>query len=133
MDYNKLLDQAYKKLPKKTEGEERLEIPKMELFKEGNQVIIKNFLQIAQAIRRDPKHLLKYLSKELAAPGSFDGKRAKFQTRAMRSMIEKKFDNYIKDQVVCKECKRPDTKIVKEGRIMFIKCEACGAKYAIKS
>ncbi len=133
MDYNKLLDQAYKKLPKKTEVEERLEIPKMELFKEGNMVIIKNFLQIAQAIRRDPKHLLKYLSKELAAPGGFDGKRATFQTRAMRSMIEKKFDNYVRDQVICKECKRPDTSLVKEGRIIFIKCEACGAKYAAKS
>jgi len=133
MDYDKLLDQAYKKLPEKEEGEARLEIPKMELFKEGNQVIIKNFQQIAQAIRRDPKHLLKYLSKELAAPGTLDGKRAKFQTKAMRSMIEKKFDNYVKEMVICKECDRPDTKLVKEGRITFIKCEACGAKYAVKS
>ncbi|MBR9682796.1 MAG: translation initiation factor IF-2 subunit beta [Candidatus Aenigmarchaeota archaeon] len=133
MDYNKLLDQAYKKLPEKTEGGERLEIPKMELMKEGNMVIIKNFLQVAQAIRRDPKHLLKYMSKELAAPGSFDGKRAIFQSRAMRSIIEKKFDSYVKNMVVCKECKRPDTAIVKEGRLTFIKCEACGAKYAAKS
>lgn len=133
MDYKEMLKNAYEKLPKKEEGEERLEIPKLETMKEGNQVVIKNFVQIAQAIRRNPKHLLKFLTKELAAPGSIDGKRAKFQTRAMRSMIEKKLEIYIRDFVVCKECKRPDTKLVKEGRITFLKCEACGAKYAVKS
>jgi len=46
----------------------------------------------------------------------------------MNSLVEKKIDAYIKEFVYCKECKRPDTHIEKEGRIIFLKCEACGAK-----
>ena len=133
MTYEELLKKAYEKMPKKAEGSERLEIPELEVIKEGTQVIIKNFAQIAQAIRRDPKHIIKYLSKELAAPGSFDGKRASFQTGAMKTMIQKKLDNYIRDCVYCRECKRPDTALIKDDRITFLKCEACGAKYAIKA
>jgi len=31
-----------------------------------------------------------------------------------------------------KKCKRPDTKLVKEKRLSFLVCNACGAKSAIK-
>ena len=33
--------------------------------------------------------------------------------------------------VVCTECGRPDTKIVKEDRVMVLECEACGARRPI--
>jgi translation initiation factor 2 subunit 2 len=34
--------------------------------------------------------------------------------------------------VTCPVCKRPDTKIVKEKRLSFLVCNACGAKSSIK-
>ena len=34
---------------------------------------------------------------------------------------------------LCPECKKPDTKLEKEGRVIFIRCMACGAKHPVKS
>jgi hypothetical protein len=48
-------------------------------------------------------------------------------------IVNKKLDEYVNRYVICKECKRPDTKLVKEDRISFLKCEACGAKSSIKA
>src|SRR3972149_9111776 len=117
MQYEELLDKAYEKLPKSQEASQRLEIPTPEILIQGNQTIIKNFNQICQALRREPKHVFKYLTKELASPGTFDSQRATFQTKISQSIIKDKIDNYVKEYVYCKECKRPDTKLIKEGRI----------------
>ena len=132
MQYEELLDKAYEKLPKSQEASQRLEIPTPEILIQGNQTIIKNFNQICQALRREPKHVFKYLTKELASPGTFDSQRATFQTKISQSIIKDKIDNYVKEYVYCKECKRPDTKLIKEGRITIMKCEACGAKSAVR-
>ena len=133
MDYEKLLNKAYEKLPEKVKTPDRFEIPIVETIVQGNKTIIRNFTQIYQTLRRDPKHLLKFLTKELATPANFDGSRLILQSRIPRSLIQKKLEAYVKDYVICKECGRPDTKLIKEDRITFLKCEACGAKASVKS
>jgi len=133
MDYEALLNKAYEKLPKKVETSERFEVPIVETIVQGNQTIIKNFTQIYQTLRRGPKHLSKFLTKELATPANFDGTRLILQSRIPRGLIQKKLEAYTKDYVICKECGRPDTKLIKEDRIIFLKCEACGAKASVKS
>jgi translation initiation factor 2 subunit 2 len=40
---------------------------------------------------------------------------------------------YAETYVICKECGKPDTKIVKKGNFPFLKCLACGAQNPIKS
>lgn len=133
MSYEDLLNKAYESLPKTEESTERLEIPSPDIIFQGRQTIIKNFSQICEAIRRNPNHLLKYLTKELAAPAGFDGSRATLQSKLSKRMVENKIDSYIREYVICKECGRPDTKIQREDRIDFLKCEACGAKSSVKS
>jgi len=133
MSYDDLLNKAYANLPKIEETTERLDIPVPDIIFQGRQTIIKNFSQICEAIRRDPNHLLKYLTKELATPAGFDGARATFQSKLSRKMIENKLESYVKEYLMCKECNRPDTKLIREDRIDFIKCEACGAKSPVKS
>jgi translation initiation factor 2 subunit 2 len=132
MDYETLLNKAYEKLPKPVKTSDRFEIPIVETIVQGNQTIIKNFSQIYETLRRDPKHLLKFLTKELATPANFDGSRAILQSKIPQSLIQKKLEAYIKEYVFCKECGRPDTRLIKEDRIFFLKCEACGAKASVK-
>lgn len=133
MSYEDLLNKAYDNLPEIEESTERLDIPEPEIIIQGRQTIIKNFSQICEALRRDPNHLLKYLTKELATPAGFDGTRATFQSKLYRKLIQNKLDSYVKEYVICKECNRPDTKLIRESRIVFLKCEACGAKSSVKS
>jgi len=132
MNYEELLNKAYEKLPEHSNTEERFEIPQVQTMIEGNATIIVNFTQVAQDIRRDPKHLLKFLSKELAAPGSLEGVRAILQSKIPKLRIQQKLEAYIKEYVLCKECGKPDTKLEKQDRFTFLKCEACGAKAGVR-
>lgn len=133
MEYEKLLDKAYKQLPEVKTDTVRFEIPKAQGHIQGHKTIINNFLKIAQALRREPSHLQKYLLRELAAPGNLDGPRLILNRRISSILINKKVEQYTKDFVICKECGKPDTILKKEDRFTYVKCQACGAKHYIKS
>ncbi len=130
--YEELLKGAMENLPKAAAGTERLEVPEPDILFQGTQTIIKNFSLIAKALRREPKHLLKFLSKELASPGSLDGDRAVFQTKLSLRVLQQKIESYKTEFVICKECKRPDTDLVVQNRILQLKCQACGARSAVR-
>lgn len=133
MDYESLLNKAYEKLPKTEEQKDRFQVPLVETMIQGNQTIIKNFSQIAEALRREPSHILKFLAKELATPAGLDGTRAILQAKFSQKIIQQKIETYVIEYVFCKECKRPDTRLVREDRITILKCEACGAKSPVKA
>jgi len=131
--YEDMLKEAEEKLPKETKDKKRLEIPRPQVLIQGNQTFITNFEEIATIMRRDPKHFSKFLFRELAKPGHIDGKRLVLQGKVYPKLVEKKLESYIKEFLYCKECNRPDTKLVKEGRITLMVCEACGAKQSVRN
>lgn len=133
MEYEELLKRAMEKLPKTIEKRERFEVPKILYEISGNKTVLKNFGEILVVLRRDAGHLAKYLSKELATAGSVQDNTLIFQGKISREILQKKIDDYVKEFVYCKECGKPDTKFVKEGRIYFLVCEACGAKKPVRS
>ncbi len=127
----KLLDRAYANLPKAGGTGERFEIPKVVGIRMGRRTIIQNFGEISSRINRDPNHLLKFLSKEMATAASLDGSRAIFQGRFDVGTVTRLLNIYSQRFVICPICSRPDTKIEKEGRYLFLRCEACGARSSI--
>jgi translation initiation factor 2 subunit 2 len=132
MDYFKLLKEGMEKIQKQSLAESRFKLPSVEIQILGNKTIFKNFSQIASAMRREPKHLAKYLFKELASPGNIEGNQLIFNSRISAENLERKIQDYLKAYVYCKVCNSPDTKLIKENRILFIVCEACGARSPAK-
>lgn len=130
--YEQMLKEAEKKISRDISKESRLEIPPPNVIIQGNKTFITNFTDIANSIRRDPKHLAKFLFRELAKPGHVDNSRLILQGKVMKNLVQNKIDSYMKEFVLCKECNRPDTHIVKEDRLIFLKCEACGAKQPLR-
>lgn len=133
MDYESLLNQAFEKIPKKMETAERFKVPSVEIEIVGPRTVFKNFQQITTILRREPNHVAKFLSRELAAPGSIQANTLVFTGKVGREILQKKIEDYIKEFVYCKECREPDTKLVKEGRVTYMICEACGAKHPVRS
>jgi len=129
--YEKLLDEAYKKVKQIHASSDRFEIPEIRDTLEGKKTIIVNFMQIASYIRRTPEHFQKFLLKELASAGERKGERLILNVKVPQEKIKQKIEEYVKKFVLCKECKKPDTEIIKEDRVSFIHCLACGAKYPI--
>lgn len=130
-DYKNMLDRAYSELPDIVETHDRWQIPRPDVRRAGRRTVIMNFKDLAEEFRRDPEHLLKYLSGEMATLANFDGIRAIFQGRFKPESIRNLIDIYASKYVICPVCKRPDSKIVKEKRLYFLVCEACGAKSSI--
>jgi len=130
-EYSKLLERAYADLPKTVGTGERFEIPKVVGIRMGRRTIIQNFGDISTRFNRAPHHLLKFLSREMATATSLDGARAIFQGRFDVGTVTRLLHIYAQRFVICPICNRPDTKVEKEGRYLFLRCEACGAKSSI--
>ena len=132
MSYDELLTRARKDLPELTEEVKRFEVPKVRGHIQGNKTIISNFHQISEALGRQVEHVLKYVLRELATPGDLKSNALIIGTKIPASRINEKIEQYVKDFVICSECNRPDTKLVKEDKISFIKCSVCGAKHPLR-
>ncbi len=129
-----MLEDVRKNLPEIVLIKERFEIPKVLGHIQGNRTIISNFLQVASNLRRDTEHLLKYVLKELASPGEIKKSGALILgTKIPASRINEKIRQYANDFVLCFECGKPDTSLVKEDSLVYMKCTACGARNIVKA
>lgn len=133
MGYEELLSRARDKMPEIVMERERFEIPKVKGRVEGQRTVISNFQQIAETLRRDPEHLLKFVLRELAAPGELRRGLLFVRGKISASRINDKIRQYANEFVLCPSCGKPDTELVKEGEFMFLKCAACGNKQPVKS
>jgi translation initiation factor 2 subunit 2 len=131
-DYNELLKRAQGQVPEVTLKRERLELPKLLVSMVGMRTTIANFKEIAVTLDRDPQHILKFLTREMATAATYHDGRAIFQGKFPRDTFERLLQRYMEAFVICPVCKRPDTNIVKEKRLSFLICNACGAKSSIK-
>jgi translation initiation factor 2 subunit 2 len=132
MEYEKLLDRAIKNMPEVILTKERFEIPKVRGHIQGNKTIISNFHQIAHILRRKPEHLLKFILKELATPGDLKKAALIIGRKISAASINEKIKKYANEFVLCRECGKPDTQIVTENNISYLRCLACGNKNYIK-
>jgi translation initiation factor 2 subunit 2 len=132
-DYRKLLKKVLEDTSAKRVVEDRFKLPKIEIFYEGNTTVIKNFDKISDAVNRDPQLILKFLLGGVGTAGEMEGGRVVFQGKILTKQIQDKLKEYIDTYVMCSECNRPDTHLVKQGRNLLIRCDACGAFRSVKS
>ncbi len=132
-DYEFLLKRIQDKIgDSKKETKARFELPIVDVMWEGQNTYLRNFSEFPKILRRDPDKVLQYLSKEFAVPAERLGDKAMFVGRRAPDDFTRLLQIYVKDYLECPTCKSPDTKIVKENRISFLICEACGAKSTLK-
>lgn len=128
-----MLDKARDEMPESVFESERFEIPKVTGHIQGNKTILSNFNTIANTLNRPPEHILKYLFKELATPGTYRNNVLILGTKVPAARINEKIRKYATEFVLCPDCGKPDTKIMKEGEITYLRCQACGSKHTVKS
>lgn len=128
-----MLKRARERMPEAVTERERFEIPKVVGHLEGNKTVISNFIKIADTLRRDPEHLLKFVLRELATPGIIRNGMLIIGTKTSASRINEKIKEYAIEFVLCPECGKPDTTIVHEGDLASLRCQACGNKKQVKS
>jgi len=127
LSYHGLLKRVQSKTIKTHLDGERFKVPKADVLYEGNTTVVKNFDKIADIINREKEHLLKFLLGHIGTAGNIVSGRAVFQGKIPLKTIQDRIDEYIEEYVICSECNRPDTHLVKKDRLILIRCDACGA------
>ena len=130
--YDELLKRAYSQMPDVSVKRERLTLPRLLITTIGMRTIVSNFKEVAEILDRDPQHILKFLTREMATAATYQDSRVIFQGKFQQDSLERLLQRYMEIFVVCPVCKRPDTKIVREKRLSFLVCNACGAKSSVK-
>jgi translation initiation factor 2 subunit 2 len=133
MNYEKMLDNGISQIPEEVSSKSRFEIPTAKGHIQGNMTVINNFYQLAIDLGRPKEHLMKFLLKELATRGDLTDKALLLKRKVNSPVVNEKIKKYAIEYVICPECGKPDTKIVKEGNVTFMRCMACGSKHMLKN
>lgn len=133
MEYKALLKRANERMPDVVHERDRFEIPKIRGHIQGNRTVLSNFGQIANQLRRNPEHMIKFVLRELASPGELKGGRAIIGAKVSASRVNEKIRQYAIAFVLCSQCGKPDTNLLMEGDFMILKCSACGHSAQVKS
>ena len=128
-----MLDVGREQIPEEVTHKARFEVPKAKGHIQGNMTVINNFHQLAIDLGRPKEHLMKFLLKELATRGDLTDKALLLKRKVNGVAVNEKIKKYAEECVICPECGKPDTKIIKEGTITFMRCMACGSKHMVKS
>ena len=131
--YNEMLNKAFNELPEVVHTKQRFEIPNVLGHIQGNITVISNIMQIAKMLRRNIDHLVKFLLKELATAGKIKNNSLLLASKIPSSRINAKIKQYAEEFVLCPVCGKPDTDLVKEKDITYLRCNACGAKTPVKT
>ncbi len=131
--YEDLLKRAKTNLPKTVEAHERFQIPLADIQVEGKTTILRNFVEICETIRRPPDQVLAYLLREIGTAGVLEDRRVVFKGKVTANQVQERIQGYVENYVLCSECTRPDTKLIKEDRVAILECEACGARRSVKA
>ena len=133
LDYDKLLSRAREGLEDVMTDDTRFVPPEPQVLYEGKRTILRNFSDIADALRREPDHFSKYLVQELGTAGNTEGRRLVLQGRVPEKKVAARVSAYLKAFVLCEECHRPDTNFQRQGRTLVLQCEGCGAHRPIRA
>jgi len=131
-NYEDLLEKAYEKIPENVKKSSRFETPKVELRIESRNTFITNFNKIISTLNRDRRHFLGIFLKSAGTMGEVRGQQLFLKGQYKEQVLNRLIENYTKTYVLCNICNKPDTQIQREGKKIYLKCTACGAREEIK-
>jgi len=131
-NYEDLLNKAYEKIPENVKKSSRFETPKVELRIESRNTFITNFNKIIGTLNRDRRHFLGVFLKSAGTMGEVRGQQLFMKGQYKEQVLNRLIENYTKTYVLCNICNKPDTQIQREGKKLYLKCTACGAREEIR-
>lgn len=132
-EYLRMLDEVYKQVPRIGGTGEWFAIPPLKIEYEGDKSILANFKEICELFRREPNHVMKFLVRNLGTAGYInEDTKLVLQGRFGDEQIMSLLNRYVDLFVRCQTCGRPDTKLAKKGKVLYMVCEACGAEAPLK-
>lgn len=93
----------------------------------GTKTVLVNLQEVCSSLKRDPLHLLKFISYDLATQTKVDNKKFIVNGKHDGNRIQECIFDYIDLFVLCSKCENPETFYVDDGGLAK-ECLACGEK-----
>lgn len=131
--YEEMLDDFYTRFSER-ESVEKIKLPSLEVAPDGKKTRLINFKNVCDTIQRTSDDLKDYIDAEFGTTTSVDASdvliiRGKFTSSSLDATIKR----YVVKYVMCKACKSFSTKLVKENRLMFVKCSTCSSSSSVEN
>ncbi|HVL48832.1 MAG TPA: translation initiation factor IF-2 subunit beta [Candidatus Thermoplasmatota archaeon] len=134
-EYESLLMRARAKVPAIAGTGERFQMPPADILQEGKITVVRNFAELLEKMNRTADQVVPLLLREIGIAGNFEpgAGRLVLQGRVPDRSIEERLAKYVETYVICGECGRPDTHLVREERTLVVKCDACGGHRPVRA
>ena len=129
--YEELLERIMN-LKSKDEQHKKISIPPLQVTKQNRMTIISNFLVYSDKLNRQIDHIASYFKTETGLNNSINSQNQLIiQGIFNESKCESIMKNYIKDFVMCKQCRTIESKLIKENGVTFLECHRCASKTSL--
>ena len=106
----------------------KVNLPPLKVTRKNKLSIFSNFIIFSEKLNRPKQHIADYYKTETGLENSINGQNQLLIHGIFTEVkCESIMRNYIKEFVMCRQCKGLSTDIVKENGLTFIKCHQCSA------
>lgn len=131
MDYN-YIDRAYEQLELLNKNKKKPTFPQPNIISKDRKTFFINFSEMCVAIERTPDYVKKYLETETNISTSILGDGGlKFDVSIKPQQIKNIITTFIKELIICKDCKSCITTLEKDTRVLIMYCYNCNSKKSI--
>jgi translation initiation factor 2 beta subunit (eIF-2beta)/eIF-5 len=131
MDYN-YIDRAYEQLELLNKNKKKPTFPQPNIISKDRKTFFINFNEICIAIDRTPEYVKKYLETETNISTSILGDGGlKFDVSIKPQQIKNIITIFIKELIICKDCRSCITALEKDTRLLYLYCSNCNSKKSI--
>jgi len=131
MDYN-YIDRAYEQLELLNKNKKKPTFPQPNIISKDRKTFFINFSEICKTIDRTPDYVKKYLEIETNISTSILGDGGlKFDVSIKPQQIKNIVTTFIKELIICKDCRSCITTLEKDTRLLFLCCSNCNSKKSI--
>ena len=126
------LDRAYSQLELVNKNKKKPIFPQPNIISKDRKTFFINFNELCKSINRTQEYVKKYLETETNITTSILGDGGlKFDVQIKPQQIKNIITTFIKNLVLCVDCKSCITRLEKDTRILFMCCYNCNSKKSI--
>lgn len=107
----------------------KINLPPIKVTRKNRVSIIGNFSTFSERLNRPIEQISEFFKQETMCPNSINGQGQLIIQGALNEIkCESIMRNFIREFVMCKQCKGLDTHMLKENSLTFLECHQCLAK-----
>jgi len=131
-DATYLVNRAYNSLEQIHTNKKKPTFPQPDIISKDRKTFFVNFNDLCNSINRTHEYVKKYIESEINISTSILGDGGlKFDVSIKPQQIKNLMTNFIKELIICKDCKSCITTIDKESRLTYLCCSNCNSKKSI--